>query len=555
MQWWPIFAVLVLSACGGRTLAEDGGGDETGETGDPWADHHELWTLDHFELDILFVIDNSLSMAAAQAELVGLAPIFTSLDQLNCDGGRPDWTSFDYRVAFTTTDNGNPWCTSSPESGGLILQPCFERLDEFVVGDVDVRDEACLAPCGLNVAGLERLATPVDGDPVSRVRPWIERIDGVSNLPMGTDVRDAIACLLPQGIAGCTFDAPLESMRLALERAATPGDPNFGFLRDDADLLVIILTDSYDCSLAPGGEGIFDPDGEKVFWSDPDAESPTPAVCFNAGMQCIENPDGWDACEPANKGLSGEAVEADAAVLHPVERYLDFLQALEQDKQAHGAHVTVAIAAGFTNHEDVHYEMTSEPEWHDQYGIGPGCTAAPFGEQPVVAIPPAARMFEIVEAFGHGVSLCDYDIASVLQTPFAHTCPGWLPPPYPGCVLDGDPQTPVLDPECEVAAHVPDAGTTPIVECMRGPDGAYLLDPEREDYMIPDGEAFCAVMLVDVSGATPDPLDDLNSWYSDDGANLQIRIMRRPGMWVIDGTRFTASCTESAQPEIDCPTN
>lgn len=547
--------MLVLSACGGRTLAEDGGEAETGEsgeTGDPWADHHELWTLDHFDLDILFVIGDSLSMAAVQAKLVELTPIFTSLDQLSCSGGRPPGTSFDYRVAFTTTDSGNPGCTSSPEFGGLVFAPCFERLDEFVVGDVDVRDEACLPPCGLDAAVLERLATPVDGDGDPRVRPWIERIDGVSNLPVGTDVRDAIACLLPQGIAGCEFDAPLESMRSALERAATPNDPNFGFLRDDADLLVVIVTDSYDCSLAPGGEGIFDPDGEKAFWSDPDAESPTQAVCFNAGMQCIENTDGWDACEPANKGLSGEAVEADAAVLHPVSRYLDFLQALKQDKQEHGADVTVAIAAGFTDHGDAHYELTTEPEWYDQYGIAPTCAALPSDEQPAFAIPPAARMFEVVEAFGQGVSLCG-DIGYVLESPFAFTCPGWVPPAYPECVLDGDPQTLVLDPECEVAAHVPDVGTTPILECMRGPNGAYLLNPEQEDYMVPDGEDFCAVMAVDTSDETPDPLDDFDSWYADEGVNLQIRIARRPGMWVIDGTRFTAKCTDSAQPEIDCP--
>jgi hypothetical protein len=60
-------------------------------------------------------------------------------------------------------------------------------------------------------------------------------------------------------------------------------------------------------------------------------------------------------------------------------------------------------------------------------------------------------------------------------------------------------------------------------------------------------------MVVDVNGATPDPLDDLGSSCSDEGVNLQILIVRRPGMWVIDGTRFTASCTESTQPELDCP--
>lgn len=551
MERCLVLAMLVLSACGSHTATGGDGETETGETGDPYADHHELYSIDHFQLDVLFVIDDSVSMAVAQSKLVDLASIFGGLDQLSCNGGRPYWTSFDYRIAFTTTDNGNPWCTSSPESGNLLLQPCFEHLDDFVVGDVDVRDDACLAQCGLNAADLELAATPVDGDPEPRVRPWIERIDGVSNFPSDTDVRDAVACLLPQGISGCPFEAPLESMRLALEGSSTPGHPNFGFLRDDADLLVVILSDSYDCSLAPGGEAIFDPDGEKVFWSNPDAESPTPAVCFNAGMQCIENPDGWDTCEPANKGVSGEAVEGDAAVLHPVERYLDFLSALQQQKDVHGANVTVAVAGGFTDHGDVHYEMTSDPAWHEQYGIGPSCNAPPIDGQPV-EVAPAARIFEIVKAFGYGTSMCESNIGMVLEEAFSFVCPGWAPPCYPSCVLDSDPDTQVLDPECEVVAHVPDEAPIPLVECLREPDGAYVIDPDH-GYVVPEGEDFCVIMEVDAGGITLDPNDDIGPECPDIGRNLQIKIDRRPGMWVRSGTRFTASCTESPQPEIDCP--
>src|SRR5262245_10983301 len=85
-----VLAVLVLSACGGRTLAEDDASEssETGETGDPFADHHELWRIDHFNVDMLFVIDDSESMARVQARLAELAPVFEELDQLNCNGGR-----------------------------------------------------------------------------------------------------------------------------------------------------------------------------------------------------------------------------------------------------------------------------------------------------------------------------------------------------------------------------------------------------------------------------------------------------------------------------------
>jgi hypothetical protein len=41
-----------------------------------------------------------------------------------------------------------------------------------------------------------------------------------------------------------------------VERSATPNGPDFGFIRELAVLLVVIVTDEDDCSYTPGWESI-----------------------------------------------------------------------------------------------------------------------------------------------------------------------------------------------------------------------------------------------------------------------------------------------------------
>ena len=55
---------------------------------------------------------------------------------------------------------------------------------------------------------------------VSADVPWLERIDGLTNVP---ELAEAIACAAPQGIAGCGHEQPLEAMRKALLRSKLAG--------------------------------------------------------------------------------------------------------------------------------------------------------------------------------------------------------------------------------------------------------------------------------------------------------------------------------------------
>src|SRR5690606_13098988 len=242
-------------------------------------------------VDILFVIDNSAGMAAAQAKLA------TAVEALIEVLERPD-VDANYRIAVTTTDSGNPLCSAietTPANGPLWPSSCRSRLDQLVSADgVDAQDLACNDLCALEPSQQAITPTPTAVDPGPRPRPWIERAEGLTNLPSGTDPAQALACLLPQGIDGCGFEAPLQSMDLALARATTPGEDSYGFMRADAVQVVVFLNDEVDCSHNPEWSTIFAVDGDKTFWSDPDAPEPSSAVCWNAGVTCSGDPSGYD---------------------------------------------------------------------------------------------------------------------------------------------------------------------------------------------------------------------------------------------------------------------
>jgi hypothetical protein len=72
---------------------------------------------------------------------------------------------------------------------------------------------------------------------------------GTSDNFTGT-LASVVGCLTQLGDGGCGFEHQLESTRQALIRSLQPNDPdNAGFLRDDAYLAVIMLTNEDDCSV------------------------------------------------------------------------------------------------------------------------------------------------------------------------------------------------------------------------------------------------------------------------------------------------------------------
>jgi hypothetical protein len=212
-------AFVTLGACapgqpGGRPGDDDGDDDTPGtpDAGDPNAgfiDAAPFLDGGPFvdgggnggacdKMDILFVVDNSASMDDDQAALAAAFPQFASVieNYTNHTGQH-----LDYRVAITTTDV--TWVD--------IFIPVTGNDGKFVTGN-----------CPQWPAG----------------RGWLQRGD--------TDVSGAFSCAAQVGSDGSGFEMELEGAKLALlDRIPTP---NGSFVRPDALLAIVFLTDENDCS-------------------------------------------------------------------------------------------------------------------------------------------------------------------------------------------------------------------------------------------------------------------------------------------------------------------
>ncbi len=536
--------LLLLTACG-PTIGGDGSGsaDRTGGTGDSGdsgdsSDSGDpgfpIVEVEDRDLDLLFVVDNSGSMGEEQVTLArSIGPLISVLE-------RPD-VNIDYRVGVTTTDDGNPWCQGTgPEAGALRLTSCRSRPTEFVFEGfetIDVTQEACYDLCPEEWTQIDiRPTTAVFGGDEAP-RNWIERIDGETNLPEGLSAEQAFMCLAPQGINGCGFESQLESMWKALRRSETEGDPDFGFIREDAALMIVHMTDEVDCSNNPEHETIFLPDGNRVFWSDAGASAPTSAVCWNAGVAC--NGSGvYDACTAVNLDVDGLELSNNEApseaVLHPLSRYIDQVQAIEDQKQliVPDREVLVSIVGGVNSNGSISYQDSADPEFQDNFGIGPGCSSN-AGE----AVPPV-RLAEFANAFelsgSHNLfSICDSDYSPALDLLFGRV-DQIRPACLPACAADTDPATEPVDPLCTLTQRVPTGGGTfedqVVLPCAGGE--------------VPPGQSVCYEALVG---------DAMDEYCIDQGFNLQFLVMRREGDPAVGGTVIFADCALSESKAVDCP--
>ena len=185
----------------------------------------------HDKVDILFMIDDSNSMAPKQARLQASFPTLVQRIQDLASAGAPA----SFHIGVVDSDMG----------AANDVQACAK-----VGGDGGkLRTAAATMP-------LNSTSPPADcaGFQLPDDTPYIDydSSTGVSNT--GTlGVADAFSCLASVGDVGCGFEAQLESVY----RALTTPSINPGFLRDDALLVVAWLTDEDDCS-APPDTTLFD---------------------------------------------------------------------------------------------------------------------------------------------------------------------------------------------------------------------------------------------------------------------------------------------------------
>lgn len=200
-----IGSALSLIACG--PAGRDGtGGDDVGGGGDDDGMGSGSGTPMHCnKMDIVFVVDDSGSMSEEQSNLATNFPMFASVLQnyVNEDGEH-----IDFRIGVTTT--------GKDETTIINLGSGFPPMTTVEHGP----DGAFLKNC--NVA---------DG--------WLD-----NNTP---NLSTALACRANVGTTGASTEMPLLMAKHALAERVTDGK-NAGFLRSDALLGVVMITDEDDSS-------------------------------------------------------------------------------------------------------------------------------------------------------------------------------------------------------------------------------------------------------------------------------------------------------------------
>lgn len=157
-------------------------------------------------VDLVFVIDNSKSMEEEQANLgKNFREAIKTLNDAKSKKGVP----IDYRVAVTT---------SGRDVNYTIEAPGFPAIPQIEKGDNGVFRQK--SECG-------------------SMRRWFSKGD--------PSIEANFACLAKVGIGGPALEMPLEALRLAFSDRMTDGT-NAGFLRPDALLATVIITDEDDCS-------------------------------------------------------------------------------------------------------------------------------------------------------------------------------------------------------------------------------------------------------------------------------------------------------------------
>jgi len=496
------------------------------------------------DVDILFIVDNSGSMGEEQNNL---AENFENLvSVLEADDVRAN-----YRIGITTTDNGNPWCSTGSEAGSLVLSSCRSRLDDFIFEGVTEVDQRAACTDNCIHEEIEIIPTSTSKDPNEEPRKWIESTDGNLNVEGATSV-EALKCVGPQGINGCGFESHLESMWKALTRATISNDPSYGFIRDGAILSIVFVTDEVDCSYNDAHSSIFAASGNKAFWSNPDDDSPTSAVCWNAGVKCEgENGGIYDSCAAQDYNEDGEEVSAanaeDDAVLRPVSRYVSIVQELEEKKKALNPDQEVLVAAitGVpTNYPDADIQFvntsagSTNPNFVADFGIGPGCVSTVAEAVPPVRLAEFARNFLVGSDDVNLFSVCSTDYGPALNSIADKIRDQIRPACMPECVADIDPTTPELDPSCVLTKRVllEDGETMdiPVPTC-------------EDDGSLPEGEYTCFVALTEESEMDPQCVEE--------GWNLEFEVIEEtdPDLPPVVSSTIIATCELSQNRRNDCP--
>lgn len=311
-------------------------------------------------LDVLFMIDNSGSMRKPQALLRRAFPAFEAAIR-NPQGVLPS-----LHIGVVSSDLG------AGDYGGST--PCGRPDGDM--GKLRVRDGCGIQP----------------GSPPFIISLKIKPGDGGTGTMtnFAGSLSDVFSCVADLGDSGCGFEHQLESVRRALA-----GSTESGFLRADAALAIILLTDEDDCS-APADSDLFKDrqfDGQQMSLR-----------CSLVGHECNGSP-------PPNVPFETSIANCTAAAdgggrLIPVQDISSFVKGLNPNFPQR---ITVSAITGLPADPSAEYAFTNTGE----LDVEPIC-----GGKNGSTAKPSLRITQFVNSFGAQGTLetiCADDYAPALK--------------------------------------------------------------------------------------------------------------------------------------------
>jgi hypothetical protein len=336
------------------------------------------------KVDVLFVVDNSPSMLPIQDQLkVAFPTLAAALNDFPAKGAA---TSF--HIGVVTTDLG----AGTANIGGGQCRP--GGLGAKLVTKGAVADVSCQPPTG----GKNYME--------------IDQIGGGNNLPVGQSVEQTFTCMASVGAMGCGFEHQLESAYRALH---DPIPENNGFLRADALLAIIWVTNEDDCS-AP-------PDSDLFEQANTQYGSLTSYRCTHYGIMCGNPPmlmpyadslGPLTSCQGATAAVGGK--------LFDVSRYINYFTQPGGVKSNPAAVILASLQAPTTPVESIQgniqtYQPCAGPvgqamcEILLQHSCVNPVNTAINGD-------PAVRMAQVLNAVSRNLqsSVCESDYTPAMQS-------------------------------------------------------------------------------------------------------------------------------------------
>jgi hypothetical protein len=191
------------------------------------------------KVDFLFVLDNSISMGDEQQNLAASFPGFISTIESTVQAK-------DYHIMVIDTDDIDKWgekwdkCYNkclTDDVGDSCLTVYF---DDLICGELPPAPEACDQTLGVGRnkgAGGLPVVCPIDG--------------GLRYMTQDqTDLPGTFQCVAEMGATGNSNERPVDALLQATGDQTAPAGCHPGFLRDDAVLVVTMISDEVEAGSA-----------------------------------------------------------------------------------------------------------------------------------------------------------------------------------------------------------------------------------------------------------------------------------------------------------------